>query len=124
MTIYGVALLAVSTIVGLALGDELGALLGIKANVGGVGFAMLLLIFSTEWLKVRGRFAPPSAAGVVFWSNMYIPIVVAMSAQQNVLASVKGGPLALLAGAVGTGLSFAMIPALARLGRPKEKGGA
>ena len=59
MTIYGVALLAVSTLVGLTLGDELGALLGVKANIGGVGFAMLLLIFSTDWLKARGRFSPP-----------------------------------------------------------------
>ena len=37
--------------------------------------------------------------GVVFWSAMYIPIVVAMAAQQNVVAAVAGGRLALLAGA-------------------------
>ena len=124
MTIYGVALLALCSLVGLLAGEVLGDLLGIKANVGGVGFAMLLLIFITDWLRARGRFKPPSAAGVVFWSNMYIPIVIAMAAQQNVLASVKGGPLAFLAGAIGVALSFAMIPALARIGRPKPKDAA
>jgi malonate transporter MadL subunit len=124
MTIYGVALLALCSIAGLVAGELLGNLLGIKANVGGVGFAMLLLIFITDWLRKSGRFKPPSAAGVVFWSNMYIPIVIAMAAQQNVLGSIKGGPLALLAGAIGVALSFAMIPALARMGRPKNKDGA
>lgn len=124
MTIYGVALLALCSLVGLAAGEALGALLGIKANVGGVGFAMLLLIFLSDWLRARDRFKPPSAAGVVFWSNLYIPIVIAMAAQQNVLGSIRGGPLAFFAGAIGVALSFAIIPALARLGRPKPKDGA
>jgi malonate transporter MadL subunit len=124
MTIYGVALLAFCSLVGLIAGETLGDLLGIKANVGGVGFAMLLLIFLTDWMGRHGRFKPPSASGVVFWSNLYIPIVIAMAAQQNVLASVRGGPLAFLAGAIGVVLSFAMIPWLARLGRPAKKDGA
>lgn len=121
MTIYGVALLALCSLVGLIAGELLGDLLGIKANVGGVGFAMLLLIFLTDWMRRHERFKPPSAAGVVFWSNLYIPIVIAMAAQQNVLGSIKGGPLAFFAGAIGVALSFAMIPALARIGRPKGK---
>lgn len=44
MVIYGVALLAFCYLTGVFLGDILGALLGVKANVGGVGFAMLFLI--------------------------------------------------------------------------------
>ena len=124
MTIYGTALLAISTLIGLALGDGLGALLGVKANVGGVGFAMLLLIFLTDWLRKYERFKPPSAAGIVFWSNLYIPIVIAMAAQQNVVASIDGGLLAFFAGAIGVALSFAMIPALARIGQSKNKDGA
>lgn len=124
MTIYGTALLAISTLIGLALGDGLGALLGVKANVGGVGFAMLLLIFLTDWLRKYERFKPPSVAGIVFWSNLYIPIVIAMAAQQNVVASIDGGLLAFFAGAIGVALSFAMIPALARIGQSKNKDGA
>ena len=124
MTIYGTALLAISTLIGLALGDGLGALLGVKANVGGVGFAMLLLIFLTDWMRKYERFKPPSVAGLVFWSNLYIPIVIAMAAQQNVVASIDGGLLAFFAGAIGVALSFAMIPALARIGQSKNKDGA
>ena len=124
MTIYGTALLAISTLIGLALGDGLGALLGVKANVGGVGFAMLLLIFLTDWMRKYERFKPPSVAGIVFWSNVYIPIVIAMAAQQNVVASIDGGLLAFFAGAIGVALSFAMIPALARIGQSKNKDGA
>ena len=44
MAIYGVALLAACYIVGIFLGDVFGGLVGVKANVGGVGFAMLFLI--------------------------------------------------------------------------------
>ena len=44
MVIYGVALLSICTLIGMFAGDLLGQLIGVKANVGGVGFAMLLLI--------------------------------------------------------------------------------
>jgi malonate transporter MadL subunit len=35
--------------------------------------------------------------GVGFWGAMYIPVVVAMAASQNVVAALRGGPVALLA---------------------------
>jgi hypothetical protein len=38
MTIFGVALLALCTLVGVFVGDLLGIVLGVKANVGGVGW--------------------------------------------------------------------------------------
>ena len=57
MTISGVALLAICTLLGGYLGDLLGALLGVKANVGGVGIAMLLLIAARLWLVRRGYFS-------------------------------------------------------------------
>lgn len=121
MTIYGVALLALCSLVGLVVGEALGFLLGVKANVGGVGFAMILLISLTDWMRRRGHFQPLSASGVIFWSGMYLPIVIAMAAQQNVLGAVKGGPLAFLAGSSGVVLSFALIPVIARIGRPKPE---
>lgn len=121
MTIYGVALLALCSLVGLVVGEALGFLLGVKANVGGVGFAMILLISLTDWMRRRGYFQPLSESGVIFWSGMYLPIVIAMAAQQNVLGAVKGGPLAFLAGSSGVVLSFALIPVIARIGRPKPE---
>lgn len=119
MIIYGVALLSICTLLGVLIGELLGAAIGVKANVGGVGFAMLLLLFISEKLKSNGRFLPQTAQGVSFWTAMYIPIVIAMAAQQNVLGAVRGGPMAILAGLVATVVCFALIPVIDRIGRPK-----
>lgn len=47
---------------------------------------------------------------------MYIPIVVAMAAQQNVVAAVSGGPVAVLAGTLAVVVSFALVPLISRIG--------
>ncbi|MFC5476276.1 malonate transporter subunit MadL [Paraherbaspirillum soli] len=119
MIIYGVALLAICTLLGLFVGDLLGVALGVKANVGGVGFAMLLLILIADRLQ-RTQLLPASIPGIGFWTAMYIPIVVAMAAQQNVVAALKGGPAAVLAGVLAVVVSFALIPAIDRIGRAKS----
>ena len=71
------------------IGDVLGALLGVKANIGGVGFAMLLLILISTWAIQKGYMKAPEEQGIKFWSAMYIPIVVAMSSIQNVAAALS-----------------------------------
>jgi malonate transporter MadL subunit len=101
MIIYGTALLAVCHLLGIVLGDLLGAALGMKTNVGGVGIAMLLLIVARVYLHRWGRLCPMSESGVNYWGAIYIPVVVAMAMQQNVVAALRGGPVALLA-AVGS----------------------
>ena len=98
MVIYGVALLAGCMMAGLVIGDLLGEMLNIDSNLGGVGIAMLLLIFITGVLKDRGKMADSTASGINFWNAMYIPIVVAMAASQNVVAAFSGGMVALVAG--------------------------
>lgn len=100
MIIYGTALLAACHLLGLFLGDLLGSLIGVKSNVGGVGIAMLLLIFARLYLLKRGWLPQETEQGVAFWGAMYIPVVVAMAATQNVVAALRGGPVALL-GALG-----------------------
>ena len=117
MVIYGVALLSFCTIAGLFIGDLLGIAIGVQANVGGVGFAMLLLIFSSNWLIRREALPEPTAYGIGFWNAMYIPIVVAMAAQQNVLAALSGGVAALLAGLLAVAVCLALVPAIDRLSR-------
>jgi malonate transporter MadL subunit len=97
MIIYGTALLAVCHLLGIFLGDLLGTLLGVKTNVGGVGIAMILLICARLWLHKRGLMPQTTEMGVGFWGAMYIPVVVAMAATQNVIAALRGGPVALLA---------------------------
>ncbi|WP_271410081.1 malonate transporter subunit MadL [Pseudomonas sp. Q1-7] len=120
MIIYGVAFLALCTLAGLFIGELLGKLLGVPANVGGVGIAMLLLIFIGSYLHKRGLMGAKSEQGVEFWSAIYIPIVVAMAAQQNVLGALSGGPMAILAGIAAVALGFAMVPVLDRLGQKKK----
>jgi malonate transporter MadL subunit len=51
MVIYGVALLSACMLVGMVVGELLGMAVGVKANVGGVGIAMLLLILVTDHLR-------------------------------------------------------------------------
>ncbi len=101
MFIYGTALLAVCHLLGIVLGDMLGLALGVKANVGGVGIAMLLLITLRIWLHRRGLLCSTSEGGVHYWGALYIPVVVAMAMQQNVVAALRSGRVAVIA-AVGS----------------------
>jgi malonate transporter MadL subunit len=116
LVIYGVALLAGCMLAGLYLGDLLGLLIGVEANVGGVGLAMILLILLSDRLRKTGRLSTPTEQGVLFWTAIYIPVVVAMAAKQNVIAAVKGGPAAILAGVGAVALSFLLVPVLSRVG--------
>ena len=117
MVIYGVALLSFSMLVGVFVGDVLGELIGVQANVGGVGIAMLLLLFLSNLSSQKFRLNPMTESGIGFWSAMYIPIVVAMAARQNVIAAVSSGWMAIIAGVAAVAASFAMIPVLDRIGR-------
>ena len=118
MIILGVALLSGSLLIGTFIGSLLGDLLGVDANVGGVGIAMIVLIVSTNFLARSGRLAPETSSGISFWSGMYIPIVVAMAATQNVVGAVTAGPTALVAGVVAVVVSFALVPVLSRVKTP------
>ncbi|MEZ4899003.1 MAG: malonate transporter subunit MadL [Saprospiraceae bacterium] len=115
MLIYGVAVLAGTYLLGQLTGEVLGRILHIDANVGGVGFAMIFLILLTHWMKERKLFTLEMEEGALFWSKMYIPVIVAMAAIQNVQGALSGGLLAILAGVIPTGASFLMIPLLAKL---------
>jgi malonate transporter MadL subunit len=117
MTIYGVALLAFYLLIGKILGSFLGSVIGIDGDVGGVGFAMLLLIFGNLYLKNKGWLDPATTGGVVFWGSMYIPIIVAMAATLNVKSAISGGPVALLVGTVVTVGAFFLVPVISRIGK-------
>jgi malonate transporter MadL subunit len=120
MIIYGVAILAFCFVAGQLVGEALGQLMGINANVGGVGFAMLLLIVLHDLFIKKEVLDNQTKRGIQFWSQMYIPIVVAMSAIQNVKLAVFSGAMALAAGIVPVLLSIATIPLLAKLTKPKH----
>ena len=102
---------------GVFVGELLGQLIGVQANVGGVGIAMLLLIFLGDWMRRTERLSPLTSQGVRFWSAIYIPVVVAMAARQNVVAALDGGVMAFLAGALAVVLGLVLVPVLTRVGR-------
>lgn len=120
MFIYGTALLAICHLLGIVLGELLGMAVGVKANVGGVGIAMLLLIFSRLWLHRHGRLNSTSEGGVHYWGALYIPVVVAMAMQQNVVAALRGGPVAVLA-AVGSVAVCGLFVSLINRAEPEDK---
>jgi malonate transporter MadL subunit len=102
---------------GAFVGDLIGELLGVQANVGGVGVAMIMLLLLSNLDSHEYKLGPVTETGIGFWSAMYIPIVVAMAARQNVAGALSSGWMAIVAGVVAVAASFALIPILARLGQ-------
>ena len=120
MIVYGVAMLSVCLVLGMLIGEALGVALNVEANVGGVGIAMLFLVFASNSEKFKTLTQGVAGTGINFWSAMYIPIVVAMAARQNVAAAVDGGLLALLAGVAAVLVSFALVPVLSKIGSASQ----
>ncbi|NLX84772.1 MAG: malonate transporter subunit MadL [Synergistaceae bacterium] len=122
MVIYGVFLLAICYFAGLFVGEVTGRLVGLNANVGGVGFAMLLLLLLCSYSETvkknlqNGNFSD----GLRFWQNMYIPVVVAMSATQDVVKALRSGWLAMLCGTTITVFSLCLIPFVSRITSSKD----
>ena len=117
MVIYGIALLGFCTLLGLFVGELLGSLFGIDANVGGIGIAMFLLMCATSFFKERFKIGAVSEKGITFWSMIYIPIVVAMAAKQNVVGAIDGGIMAILAGLLVVVVSFIFVPIISNFKR-------
>ncbi|MFG1377845.1 malonate transporter subunit MadL [Xanthobacter autotrophicus] len=114
MVIFGTALLAACYLAGIWVGEAIAVLIGVKANVGGVGIAMIFLIAAQHFLKKKGLFPAETEKGVTFWAMMYIPVVVAMAATQNVVVAVKGGPIALLSAVGSFVLCFGVVALINR----------
>ena len=108
--IYGVALLAGCMFVGSFVGNVLGLLTGLNSDIGGVGFAMILLLLVTNSPKVN-KFLPEAyVKGIGFWKEMYIPVTIAMAASQNVVSALNGGIIALVLGLGVVLLMLFLIP--------------
>ena len=116
MIVYGVALLSGCLILGMLLGESIGVALHVDANVGGVGIAMIFLVLASNSEKFKSLADGAAGNGIKFWSAMYIPIVVAMAARQDVAGATEGGLLALVAGVAAVTVSFALVPVLSRIG--------
>ena len=108
--IYGVALLAGCMFVGSFFGNVLGLLTGLNSDIGGVGFAMILLLLLTNSAKVNKILPESYVKGIGFWKEMYIPVTIAMAASQNVVSALSGGVIALVLGVGVVLLMLFLIP--------------
>ncbi len=117
--IYGVALLAGCMFIGSFIGNLIGLWTGLGSDVGGVGFAMILLLLATN-SKTVNRILPKSyTKGIDFWKEMFIPVIIAMSASQNVVSALDGGVLALTLGVGVVVIMLLLIPVF-NIFSPKE----
>ncbi|MDM0107379.1 malonate transporter subunit MadL [Variovorax sp. J22R24] len=121
MIIYGTALLAICHLLGIFIGDLLGQALGVKTNVGGVGIAMLLLIFARIYMQKKNMLPKLTELGVEYWGAMYIPVVVAMAAQQDMVSALRGGPVALLSAIGAVAVCAVVISVINRTERPEHE---
>jgi len=119
--IYGVAILALCMFLGTTFGNIIGILTGINSDVGGVGFAMLLLLLITNSKWVNRVLPAGYEKGIQFWSGMFIPVIIAMSASQNVYAALSGGWLAVVAGIAVVVAAFGLLVLLNTIAGKLEK---
>ena len=121
MKIYGVSILAACFLAGHLLGDWLGRVFHLSGNLGGVGFAMLALILLHDRFNRKKMVTAETESGIRFWGSIYIPVVVAMSATQNVKAALSGGWVAILAGILGTVACLLLVPVFAKFTHQNNK---
>lgn len=110
LMIYGVALLSGCVLIGSFIGNLLGLLTGLNSDIGGVGFAMILLLMVTNSKKLNKILPKGYTKGLDFWKEMFIPVIIAMSASQNVISALDGGVLALTAGVGVVVVMLLLIP--------------
>lgn len=107
--IYSLVTLALCMILGKYIGTLFGNLVGIGSDVGGVGFAILLLLFvsNSKWFPFAK--SKDFLSGMTFWKRMYIPVVVAMAASQNVYRMLTSGMVAIVGGAAAVAFPFLLL---------------
>lgn len=119
MEIYGLAILTGVFLVGELIGFSLGKLLNV-GDVGGVGFAMLFLILLTNTKFWEEKVAEKTKEGIKFIGAIYVPIIVAMVLQSNIIGAFKGGFIAFLAGGLAVFLLLILTPFLAKYAKIKK----
>ena len=107
--IYSLVTLALCMLLGKYIGTCFGTLVGINADVGGVGFAILLLLFVGNSKLFPFTKRKDFIDGMNFWKKMYIPVVVAMAASQNVYRMLNSGMVAIVGGAASVAFPFLLL---------------
>ena len=118
--IYGVAVLSACAFIGSFLGQLLGTVIGLGKDVGGVGFAMVLLLLVTNSKKINAILPKDYTKGINFWKEMFIPVIIAMSASTDVIHALDGGVLALVLGIGVVVIMLLLIPVFNKFGGNSE----
>ena len=74
-----------------------------------LGFAILLLVFITNCKSLPFTQKPGFSQGISFWKAMFIPVVIAMTATQDVFHMLTSGIVAITAGAAAFGSSCLLL---------------
>lgn len=119
--IYSLVTLALCMLLGKYIGTCLGDLVGIHADVGGVGFAIILLLIVTNCKRFTFNQKTDFIQGMNFWKKMYIPVVVAMAASQNVYRMLTSGMVAIVGGAAAVAFPFLLLYILHKREERREK---
>ncbi len=106
---FGTVLIALSLLAGTALGSILGSLFNLDTEVGSVGFGILIFLFLISVLKSTRHFSPDLEKGILFWKQLYIPIVIAMASTQDVFSAMSKGGIAIACGAAPVLLTIAIM---------------
>ena len=107
--VYSLVTLALCMLLGKYIGTLLGTAVGIGADVGGVGFAIVLLLFVGNCKAFTFTQRQDFKDGMTFWKKMYIPVVVAMAASQNVLRMLSSGMVAIIGGIASVAFPFLVL---------------
>lgn len=118
--IYSLVTIALCMLVGKYIGTLLGALVGIGGDVGGVGFAILLMLLVTNCKIITFTQRQDFIQGMNFWKKMYIPVVVSMAASQNVYRMLTSGMVAIVAGAAVVTFPFLLLYLLHKFGKKED----
>ena len=113
--IYGVAVLAACTILGKIAGSILGFELGTGSDLGGVGFGMLLLLYVTNSKRFEPIRTETFSRAINFCRSLFIPVVVAMTASQDVAGAMSCGAVAILSGLIPVLVAFVVLAIVSRL---------
>ena len=107
--IYSLVTLALCMLLGKYAGNLLGSLVGVGGDVGGVGFAILLLLFVGHCKVFSFTKRQDFQNAMTFWKKMYIPVVVAMAASQNVFRMLTSGMVAIVGGIASVAFPFLLL---------------
>lgn len=122
MEIYGLGLVGICMFLGSFIGRLIGKAVNINGDVGGVGFAILILILYTNYLEKKGRpLSEKTSNGIGLLNSLFIPIVVAMSMIQNVVAAFEGGLVPLLGGLLATMGGILLVPVMLKFVKEENK---